>query len=156
MQDEKRIISPLLYYLLTAVLTNLVFIVVGLTVFLSFSPYVQLDPILVGVILFVLMQKSLIVGLVMHWRQKQGGFDKVVGTKLVGFYFGRFYGLFIGAFLGSQIAKGVGAIIGAIAFYFVGRWIGLRVGFAIGRVLDRNLRMVDALEDYNLEQRDKR
>ena len=155
MQNEKRIISPLLYYLLTAGLTNPVFMVVGVTVFLLLFPSVKLDPILVGVILFVLVQKSLIVGFVMHSLHKQGRFDKVWGTKVVGFYFGRLYGLFIGAFIGSQIAKGVGAILGAIAFYFVGRWVGFKVGFAIGRMLDRNLLITGVSEGYNLEQRDK-
>jgi hypothetical protein len=155
MQDEKRIVSPLLYYLLIAGLTNLVFMVFGLTVFLLLSPSVKFDPILVGVILFVLIQKSLIVGFVMHSFHKQGRFDKVWGTKVVGFYFGRLYGLFIGGFVGSQIGKGIGAIIGAIAFYFIGRWVGFRVGFAIGRLLDRNLMITNASEGYNLEQRDK-
>jgi TRAP-type mannitol/chloroaromatic compound transport system permease large subunit len=90
MQNEKRTISPLLYYLLTAGLTNLVFVVVGAMVFVLLSPKFQLDTILIGVILFVLLQKSLIVGYVTFSFYKQGRLDKVSGTRVIGFYFGRF------------------------------------------------------------------
>jgi hypothetical protein len=146
MQNEKRTISPLLYYLLTAGLTNLVFVVGGAMVFVLLSPTLQIDPILIGVIVFVLLQKSLIVGYVTYSFHKQGKFDKVWGTKVIGFYFGRLFGLIIGAFIGAQIAKGIGALIGALIFYFVGRWIGFRVGFGIGRMLDRNLPVAEISE----------
>ncbi len=131
---------------MTAGLTNLVFVVVGAIIFFSLSPTLKFDAILIGVVLFVLLQKSLIVGYVTYSFYKQGRVDKVSGTRIIGFYFGRFFGLFIGAFIGSLIAKGIGAIIGALTFYFVGRWIGFRVGFAIGRILDRNLPVADMSE----------
>ncbi len=156
MQNEKRMISPLLYYLLTAGLTNLVFVVVGATIFILLSPALKLDTILIGVILFVLVQKSLVVGYVMHSFHKRGKFDKVSGTRFIGFYFGRLFGVLIGAFIGSKIAGGIGAIIGAIGFYFIGRWIGFRVGSVVGRLLDGNLLVVSTSEGYNSEQNEKR
>jgi hypothetical protein len=146
MQNEKRMISPLLYYLLTAALTSLVFVVVGTTVFILLSPVLKLDALLIGVIIFILVQKSLIVGYVTYSFHKQGKFDKVSGTRVIGFYFGRLFGLFIGAFIGSKIAGGIGALIGALAFYFVGRWVGFKVGFVIGRLLDKNLPVADISE----------
>jgi hypothetical protein len=146
MQNEKRTISPLLYYLLTAGLTNLVFVVVGAIVFVLLSPTLKSDPILIGVIIFVLLQKSLIVGYVTYSFHKQGKFDKVWGTKVIGFYFGCLFGLLIGAFIGSKIAGGIGALIGALIFYFVGRWIGFRAGFIIGRMLDNNLPVAEISE----------
>jgi hypothetical protein len=155
MQSQKRMISPLLYYLLTAGLTNLVFVVVGATVFFMSSPTLKIDPVLIGVIIFVLLQKSLIVGYVMYSFHKQGKFDKVSGTRVVGFYFGRLFGLLIGAFIGSKIARGIGALIGAIVFYFLGRWVGFKVGFVVGRLLDRSLLVAHTADDYNLEQNGK-
>lgn len=146
MQNAKRTISPLLYYLLTAGLTNLIFVVVGATIFLLLSPTLKFDPILVGAIIFVLVQKSLVVGYVTYSLHKQGQFDKVWGTKVIGFYFGRLFGLLLGAFLGSKIVGGIGALIGAIGFYFLGRWIGFRVGFVVGRLLDKNLPIADMSE----------
>jgi hypothetical protein len=146
MHNEKRTISPLLYYLLTAGLTNLIFVVVGAVVVVLLSPTLKLDTILVGVIIFVLLQKSLIVGYVTYSFHKQGRFDKVSGTRVIGFYFGRLFGLLIGAFIGSKIGGGIGALIGAIAFYFLGRWIGFKVGFVVGRLLDKNLPVADLSE----------
>lgn len=146
MQNETRTISPFLYYLLTAVLTNLIFVAVGATVFLRLSPTLKLDWILIGVIVFVLLQKSLIVGYVIYSFHRQGRFNKTSGTRLIGFYFGRLYGLLLGAFLGSKVAAGIGALIGAIAFYFIGRLIGFRVGFGVGRLLDKNLPIADISE----------
>lgn len=143
MQNEKRTISPLLYYLLTAGLTNLVFVAGGAIVYILLAPPLKLDPILMGVIFCILLQKSLIVGYVIYSFHKQGRLDKAQGTKFIGFYPGRFYGLFIGALIGFQFAKGIGALIGAVIFYFIGRWIGFRVGFAIGRILDRNVPMAE-------------
>lgn len=131
---------------MTAGLTNLVFVVVGAIVFVLLSPTWKLDPILVGVIVFILLQKSLIVGYVTYSFHKQGRFDNVSGTRVIGFYFGRLFGLLIGAFLGSKIAGGIGALIGAIAFYFLGRWIGFKVGFVVGRLLDKNLPVADISE----------
>jgi hypothetical protein len=149
MQNQKRMISPLLYYLLTAGVTNLVFVMVGAMVFVLLSPPLQIDPVLIGVIIFILLQKSLIVGYVTYSYHKQGKFDKFSGTRVVGFYFGRLYGLLIGAFIGSKIAGGIGALIGAIAFYILGRWIGFRVGFVVGRLLDRNLLVDASPSSYN-------
>lgn len=131
---------------MTAGLTNLVFVVVGATIFILLSPTLNLDPILIGVIVFVLLQKSLIVGYVTYSFHKQGRFDSVSGTRVIGFYFGRLFGLFIGAFIGSKIAGGIGALIGALAFYFAGRWVGFKVGFVIGRILDKNLPVADMPE----------
>jgi|RhiMetdeSRZDD1v2_1073273.scaffolds.fasta_scaffold113560_4 hypothetical protein len=147
MQNEKRMISPLLYYLLTAGLTSLVFVALGTTVFMLFSPVLKLDTILIGAIIFVLVQKSLIVGYVTYSFHKEGRFDKVSGTRVIGFYFGRLFGLLIGAFIGSKIAGGIGTLIGALAFYFVGRWVGFKVGFVIGRLLDKNLPVADISEN---------
>jgi hypothetical protein len=143
MQNEKRTMSLLLYYLLVSSLTNLVFAAFGTTIFLLVSHASKFDTILIVIILFVLLQKSLIVGYVTHSAHKQGRFNKVSGTSFVGLYFGRFFGLIIGAFIGSQIAKGIGAIIGALLFYFAGRWVGSKVGFFIGRLFDSNLPVAD-------------
>lgn len=146
MQNEKRTMSLLIYYLLTASLTNLVFVAFGTIVFILLSPTFKLDKILILVILYIFVQKSLIVGYVTNSAHKQGRFDKVSGTRFVGFYFGRFFGLIIGAFIGSQIAKGIGAIVGALTLYFVGRWIGSKIGFFIGHLLDSNLPVADIQE----------
>ena len=148
MQNEKRKISLLLYYLLTSSLTNLVFVAFGAIVFILFpssllSSSTKFNSITIIVILFVLLQKSLVVGYGTYSAHKQERFDKVSGTKFIGFYYGRFFGLIIGAFIGFEIAKGVGAIIGALSIYFVGRWIGSKVGFFIGRLFDSNLPVAD-------------
>jgi hypothetical protein len=146
MQNERRVMSLPVYYLLTAGLTNLVFVAFGAIVFILLSPTFKLDTVLIIVILYIIVQKSLIVGYVTYSAHKQGRFDKVSGTRFVGFYFGRFFGLIIGAFIGSQMAKGIGAIIGAITLYFVGRWMGSKIGFFIGHLLDNNLPVADMQE----------
>lgn len=153
MQNQKGMISPLLYYLLTAGITNLVFVTVGAFVYILLSPPLHVDPILIGVIIFILLQKSLIVGYVTYSYHKQGKFDNFSGTRVVGFYFGRLYGLLIGAFIGSKIAGGIGALTGAIAFYILGRWIGFRVGLVAGRLLDRNLRVDTTPNSHNSYQK---
>lgn len=135
--------SLLLYYLLTAGLTNLVFVAFGAIVFILLSPTFKLDTVLTLVILYIFVQKSLIVGYATNSAHKQGRFDKVSGTSFVGLYFGRFFGLIIGAFIGAQIAKGIGAIVGALLFYFAGRWVGSKIGFFIGHLLDSNLPVAD-------------
>lgn len=146
MQNEKRTMSLLLYYLLVSSLANFVFVAVGAMIFFLVSQSWKFDSILIIVILFFLLQKSFVVGFGTYWAHKQGRFDKVSGTRFVGFYYGRFFGLIIGAFIGSQIAKGIGAIIGALTLYFAGRWIGSKVGFLIGHILDSNLPVADIQE----------
>ncbi len=138
--------SLLFYYLLVSSLANSVFVVVGTMIFLLVSQAWKFDTILIIVILFFLLQKSLVVGFGTYWAHKQGRFDKVSGTRFVGFYYGRFFGLIIGAYIGSHIAKGIGAIIGALTLYFAGRWIGSKVGFLIGHILDSNLPVADIQE----------
>jgi hypothetical protein len=138
--------SLLLYYLLVSSLTNLVFVAFGTLIFYLVSPSSKFDIILIVIILFVLLHKSLIVGYVTNSAHKQGRFDKVSGTKFIGFYFGRFFGLIIGAFIGFQLGSGIGAIAGALLFYFAGRWAGSKVGFFIGHLLDSNLPVANITE----------
>lgn len=146
MQNENRPMPLPVYYLLTASLINLVYVMLGTLVFILLSPKPKVDSILIVIIIFVLLQKSLIIGWVTYSAQKQAKVDKVSGTKFIGFYFGRFFGLFFGAFLGYQIAKGIGAIIGAVCFYLIGRPVGAKLGFFIGQLLDKNLPVVDSQE----------
>ncbi len=142
MQNEKRKLSLLLYYSLTSSLTNLFFVAFGAIVFTLFPSSLlssKFDVITIILILSILLPKSLVVGYGTNFAHKLTRFDKVSGTKFIGFYYGRFFGLCIGAFLGFEIAKIIGIIIGAISFYFAGRWIGPKIGFFIGHLIDRNL-----------------
>ena len=104
--------SLLLYYLLVSSLTNLAFSAFGTIIFLLVSQTSKIDTILIVIILFVLLQKSLIVGYVTHLAHKQARFDKVSGTRFIGIYFGRFFGLIIGAF-----GTGAGVFIIKVIFH---------------------------------------
>jgi hypothetical protein len=145
MENDKRKISILLYYLLASSLVNLAWIMVGAGVLLLSSPAIKMDDLVVlsAIILFVLLQKGLIVGGVTYWFHKALVFDKASGTKSIGLYFGRFYCLIIGAFLGANFAELLGAIIGALSFYFVGRWAGTKIGSFIGSQIDRIFAVAD-------------
>jgi hypothetical protein len=145
-QQNKTLVAPLSYYLLAAGVTNLAFALVGAIIYISVSPLLKVDPILIGIIIFILLQKSLIVGGVTYWLQKQSIPTTISGARVIGYYFGRLYGFLIGAFLGSKIAGWIGAIVGAIALYFVGRWIGFKVGAAISRLLDDRFLSAKTLE----------
>jgi hypothetical protein len=146
LKNKKRTLSLLIYYFLDASLTNLVFVLVGASVFILVSHSLKLDTILIVIVFFALLLKSLLVGFITYFAQKKSLFDKESGTKFIGFYFGRFFSLIIGGFLGFEIAQGIGAIIGAVSFYFIGRWLGPKVSFLICHLLDSNFSIADISE----------
>jgi hypothetical protein len=143
MQNGKRTLPLLAYYLLTASITNLIFIAVMWIAAVIFSSIRLSMPGIVILLVFLLL-KGLLVGYVSCSAHRQTRFDKFSGTRFVGMYFGRFYGLIIGFLIGVKIAEVIGAIIGAIAFYFAGRWAGAKVGLLIGRFLDSLIPVAEA------------
>ena len=139
MPHERRTLPLLHYYLLLSSLTNLVFSAVGILVFLLLSPPSKFDSSTVIIILLFLLFKSFLVGYVVHSSHKNGRFDKVSGTRFIGWYYGRLLGSIIGALIGAQVAGLVGVILGGVLFYFAGRWIGSKISNLIGHLLDHNL-----------------
>ena len=139
MPHEKRTPPLLHYYLFVSILTNLVFAAIGTIVFFLLSPPSKFDSSTVVIILLFLLFKSFLVGYVVHSSHKNGRFDKVSGTRFIGWYYGRLLGSIIGALIGAQVAGLVGVILGGVLFYFAGRWIGSKISNQIGHLLDHNL-----------------
>jgi len=140
MQNERKPISSLLYFILISSLTNLTFLVAGIALLALFS--FQLTGFALQIIIFLLLWKGGLVGLV-AWFSHKKAYNKEFLVKFVGIYLGRFFGIFVGGFLGARIsnmlkqADIIGFIVGALAFYFAGRWIGSKVSVLIGEQLDK-------------------
>jgi hypothetical protein len=138
-QSSKRTISPLSYFILVSSLTNLTFLVVGIFILALFS--VKLSSILLAILIFLLLWKGALVGLVSWFWYKRAN-NKEFLVKFIGIYLGRFFGIFLGGFLVYRIfgrlqqSETIGFLVGAFAFYFAGRWIGSKLSVLIGRQLD--------------------
>jgi hypothetical protein len=152
MQNERKFISPLLYYLLLSGLTDLAFIVVGIFA-LALLP-LKLANLAILIIIILLLWKGALVGFITWFFQKQSH-NKELSVKFIGLYFGRFFGIIIGGFLGARIAEIfgqaniIGFIIGALALYFIGRWTGSKVSITIGKQLDK----VVSIKEYQLQDK---
>ena len=156
MQNKKRTILLLFYYLLVSGLTNLVYVVLAVIILGYLPPIWKVDTNLIIILFFFLLEKSLIIGSITYWAQKHSRFDKASGTKYLGGYYGRFFGLFIGVFKGVSIARGahkaegISVVIGiftVFTFYFTGRWIGPKVGLLISHLVDNYLPIQDGREN---------
>ena len=140
MQNKRKEISALWYFILISSLTNLTFLLVGIAFLALFS--FQLSDIAVKIIIFLLLWKGGIVGFVTWFSHKQT-YNKDFLVKFIGIYIGRFFGIFIGGFLGVGIsnllnqAGLIGFTVGALVFYFTGRWIGSRVSTLIAEQVEK-------------------
>jgi hypothetical protein len=140
-QNNRKEISTLLYYMLLSSLTSIVFIVAGLVLFALSSLRIT-DPIGIVIISALLVWKGALVGFV-TWSFHKKSHNQEFAVKFIGLYLGRFYGTFIGGFLGARIAGMFrqadifGFIVGALAFYFAGRWIGSTTSVTISGLLDK-------------------
>jgi hypothetical protein len=140
MQEAKKTISPLVYFVILTSLINLIFIIIGIAILAPL--YIKLDQIAVIVIVILLLCKGGVVGFITWLFQKQSH-NKEFAVKFIGLYYGRFFGIFIGGFCGGRIAlilrqaDIIGFFIGALALYFIGRWIGPKVSIAIDNQLDK-------------------
>jgi hypothetical protein len=132
MEDKKREISLVFYYVLIAGFTNLVFLAVGILV----SILLKLSETLIIIVLIILLVKSGVVGFVTWALHRQSRINREFAVKFIGMYFGRFYGLIAGAILGAEIAKGIGAIVGALLFYYIGRWLGSKISISISKQIE--------------------
>jgi hypothetical protein len=153
MQSAKRTISPLLYFILIASLTNLVFLGLGMAVLAILS--FDLSTFGLQILMFLLLWKGALVGfLSWFWHKRANNKDFLV--KFIGIYLGRFFGIFIGGFLGGRIFNTlelstlIGFIIGALAFYFAGRWIGSRVSTLIGQQLEKIFDLPETQKPENI------
>jgi hypothetical protein len=153
MQNPKRVISPLLYFILISSLTNLVFLLIGMVGLALFS--VKLTGIGLLIIIFLLVWKGALVGFVSWFSHKKVN-NKDFLVKFIGIYLGRFFGIIIGGFLGYEVTDTlkqsnlIGFVIGALAFYFAGRWIGSRISTIIGAQLDKVLSIPESQATVNV------
>lgn len=145
MQNEKRMMTPLAYYLILASIVNSIFILISAAIFVLVPPPIELNEITIIFLLIFLLLKGPIAGFVTAWAKKRNKFQKLSGSEFVGLYFGRFYGVIVGFFLGAEIARGIGAIVGALSFYFIGYWVGSRTGLYVGRRINADLSDSDAM-----------
>jgi hypothetical protein len=150
MQSERKVISPLLYYIILSSVTSIVFILAGVIGFI-FSSLRITDSFAIIIISALLIWKGAIVGVV-TWFFHKNSHKKDFAVKFIGLYLGRFYGIFIGGFLGARIAsllkqaETIGFIVGALAFYFAGRWIGSKISVAIDDQLDKVFSILETQE----------
>lgn len=146
MQNSKRIISPLLYFILISSLTNLVFLIIGMVGLALFSA--KLSGLGLLIIIFLLVWKGALVGFVSWFLHKKSN-NKDFLVKFIGIYLGRFFGIILGGFLGYEVADAfklsslIGFVIGALIFYFAGRWTGSKISTMIGTQLDKVLSIPD-------------
>lgn len=150
MQQAKKTISPLVYFVILTSLINLIFILIGIAILAPL--YIKLDHIAVIVIVILLLWKGVVVGYITWLFQKQSH-NKEFAVKFIGLYYGRFFGIIIGGFWGGRIAlilrqaDIIGFLIGALALYFIGRWIGPKVSIAIDNLLDK----VVSIPEYQVQ-----
>jgi hypothetical protein len=140
MQNKRKEISSLWYFILVSSLTNLTFLLAGVVLLALFS--FQLSSFAAKIIIFLLLWKGGIVGFV-TWFSHKKIYNKEFLVKFIGIYLGRFFGIFVGGFLGVRISNVlnqsdlIGFILGALIFYFAGRWLGSKVSTMIGEQLDK-------------------
>jgi hypothetical protein len=132
---ERTLIPLPFFYLLESSLINIACITVGAIVLILLSTIIKINTLTVLIILYVLLEKGVIIGLVTSYFHTRSFFNKESGSKFIGFYFGRFYGMIIGALVGWELARIIGLVIGAISFYFLGRWIGPKLGNLTHRLI---------------------
>lgn len=153
MQNPKRTISPLLYFILISSLTNLVFLIIGMVGLALLS--VKLSGLGLLIIIFLLVWKGALVGFVSWFSHKKAN-NKDFLVKFIGIYLGRFFGIVLGGFLGYEVADTlklsnlIGFVIGALAFYFAGRWIGSKTSILIGAQLDKILSIPESQATLNI------
>src|SRR5215207_5969898 len=140
MQNKRKEISALWYFILISSLTNFTFLLVGIVLLALFS--FELSSLAVKIIIFLLLWKGGIVGF-FTWFSHKKTYNKEFLVNFMGIYLGRFFGLFVGGFLGVRVsnvlnqADLIGFIVGALIFYFTGRWIGSKVSTVVGEQLDK-------------------
>ncbi len=141
MSNDRKVISPFLYYFILSVLTSLIFTIVGLLVFAVLSRRVP-DTFAIAIISLLFLWECAIA-LFVSWFAHKKSSNKDFSVKFIGFSLGRFYGIFIGGLLGARIAEVlrqasfIGFIAGAFTFYLAGRWLGSRVSTFISRQIDK-------------------
>jgi hypothetical protein len=132
---ERTPISLPLFYLLESGIINIAYITIGTIVLIVLSTIIKINTLTVLIILYVLLEKGLIIGLVTSYFHTRSFFNKESGSKFIGFYFGRFYGIIIGGFVGLKIGSSIGLVIGGVSFYILGRWVGPKIGNLTNRLI---------------------
>jgi hypothetical protein len=148
MNNRKKHISPLLFYILVSFLSAVVEAGIGLILLLLFVDLSGRTWIAYVFGFFILY--SLIIGIGI--RVFSSFSEKSQLVKLVGLMPARIVGLFTGSILGYEFADTIGGIIGGILFYFLGRRLGSKLSSRISDSIENTFQVeaVPPIEDHKI------
>jgi hypothetical protein len=132
MHEQNRHLSSWLFYVLVAVLTNLILgVIEALSIALSGVPHGM------GIVLLSAgLTKSPLLGII-TWLIVKGGGTRQTGVRAIGGVLGAYTGFLSGAFVGSSLGIKFGGLIGLITMFFLFRYVvGPWVSSSVSRLLE--------------------